>query len=124
MSDVRTCPCGSGEAFDRCCAPVLADVRAAPTAERLMRSRYTAFSLGDRAHLLASWHPTTRPDDLELDDLEWLGLTIVDVVPGGPWDDEGVVEFVARYRGASRGRIHERSRFVRERGRWLYVDGS
>jgi len=78
-----------------------------------------------RAHLLASWHPSTRPDDLVLDDVEWRGLTVLDAVAGGPWDDEGVVEFVARYRAQTRrGRVHERSTFVRERGRWLYVDGS
>lgn len=90
-----------------------------------MRSRYSAFTVGDRAYLLATWHPSTRPAGLDLDDdVEWRRLTVLDTSAGGPWDETGTVEFVAAYRtAAGRGRLHERSRFVREGGRWSYVDG-
>jgi SEC-C motif-containing protein len=90
-----------------------------------MRSRYSAFAAGLAPHLLATWHPSTRPADLDLaDDTTWRRLQIVDVVAGGPDDVEGVVEFRASYRTpAGAGLIHERSRFVREEGHWFYVDG-
>ncbi|MFC0531221.1 YchJ family protein [Phytohabitans kaempferiae] len=96
------------------------------TAEGLMRSRFEAFRDGDAAWLLASWHPSTRPARLDLaDNPTWRRLQIVDTVDGGPDDAEGVVEFRASYLvdGASRVR-QERSRFVREGGRWYYVDGT
>ncbi|WP_341769712.1 YchJ family protein [Agromyces protaetiae] len=90
-----------------------------------MRSRYTAFAVGAADYLLATWHPTTRPAALDLDDrLEWNGLTILATERGGPFDSDGTVEFVARYReGDERGRLHEVSRFRREGGRWYYLDG-
>lgn len=90
-----------------------------------MRSRYTAFALGDEPYLLSSWHPSTRPGRLDLDpDTQWRRLRIVDRVAGGPFDREGVVEFEASWRqGTERGTLHERSRFVREDRRWQYVDG-
>ncbi|GEP69407.1 YchJ family protein [Cellulomonas soli] len=119
------CPCGSGDPWDACCGPVLDGSRAAATAEALMRSRYSAFAVGDRAYLLATWHPSTRPAELDLDDdVEWRRLTVLGTSAGGPWDETGTVEFVAAYRTSDgRGRLHERSRFVREGGRWSYVDG-
>ena len=86
-----------------------------------MRSRFSAFARGDEAYLLRSWHPSTRPSSLELDaDLEWRRLQIVDTADGGADDAEGIVEFRARYAG---GALHERSRFTRRAGRWLYLDG-
>lgn len=90
-----------------------------------MRSRYTAFAVGDVASLLRSWHPSTRPARLDLDThTRWLHLSIDDVVPGGPFDDAGIVEFTATFRGPhGRGSQHERSRFVRQDGAWFYVDG-
>ena len=96
------------------------------TAEAHMRSRYSAFAVGDTAYLLESWHPSTRPSTLELDpEIAWRRLDIVDTVGGGPFDDTGIVEFAAHYRsGGERGVQHERSRFVREDGRWYYVDGA
>lgn len=120
----QRCPCGSGDLFDACCGPVLAG-RPAPTAERLMRSRYTAFAIGDAGYLLRSWHPSTRPTSLDLDpEVRWLRLDILAKVGGGPFDAEGVVEFEAIHRDANgRGVLHERSRFVREHGHWYYVDG-
>ncbi|MBO9644847.1 MAG: hypothetical protein J7603_17180 [Pseudacidovorax sp.] len=136
---VRPCPCGrKGRgrplAFADCCGRFLADPqtpaeeRAArvPDAETLMRSRYSAYGLGDEAWLLATWHPRTRPASLQLADstpVQWLGLDMRAHLPLGA--DRAEVEFVARSRdGTGRAsRLHERSRFVREDGRWYYVDG-
>ncbi len=88
-----------------------------------MRSRYTAFVCADEAHLLASWHPATRPEAVGVGAQEWLGLEVLDVVAGGPDDDNGIVEFEATFRDADeRVRVlHERSTFLRDGGRWLYV---
>lgn len=92
-----------------------------------MRSRYSAYVLGLVDYLLATWHPDTRPATLDLDDAaatRWLGLEVKRHAVTGP--DSAVVEFVARYRhgGAPAVRLHEISRFVREGGRWYYVDGT
>ncbi|CAD5989793.1 protein of unknown function [Agreia sp. COWG] len=94
-----------------------------------MRSRYSAFSVGDVFYLLRSWHPATRSRSLELDDdTRWLWLEIVRTEAGGERDEEGVVEFRAKYRvdapgGRSSGVQHEVSRFSRVDGAWVYVDG-
>ncbi|MCB1692239.1 MAG: hypothetical protein KDI19_05695 [Pseudomonadales bacterium] len=90
-----------------------------------MRSRYTAYVIENEAYLLSSWHPSTRPRSVAFEPgQKWLGLTIKSVEAGGEDDDEGVVEFVARFRqGNTAHRMHERSRFSRVLGRWHYVDG-
>jgi SEC-C motif-containing protein len=90
-----------------------------------MRSRFSAFAVGDAAYLLASWHPRTRPRTLQLDpDQQWLRLEILGTVDGGLLQAEGVVEFRAHYRlDGRRGVLGERSRFRREDGRWTYLDG-
>lgn len=110
--------------FGSCCGPVLAS-GSAPTAVRLMRSRFTAFATADAKHLLRTWHPSTRPNRLDLDDgIRWQRLDILDQEQGGPFDGRGVVEFEAFYRDEhGRGALRERSRFVREGRIWLYVDG-
>lgn len=122
---VHACPCGSGRPFAACCERALSGQRPAPDAEALMRSRYVAYSLGDAAYLLATWHPRTRPETLDLETqprVKWIGLEIrahrqLD-------DDHAEVEFIARYRINGRAqRLHETSRFVRENGSWYYVDG-
>ena len=125
MSD--SCPCGSGRAFADCCGPLHAGNAQAASAEALMRSRYSAFARADVDYLRQSWHPDTRPAVIDLEDAartRWLGLEIkrhavVD-------DDHATVEFVARWKvgGAPATRLHEISRFVREDGRWYYVDGT
>ncbi|GAB2875722.1 YchJ family protein [Myroides odoratimimus subsp. xuanwuensis] len=119
------CPCGSGDAYDACCGPLHRQQRQAGTAEELMRSRYSAYAVGDLDHVFRTWHPRTRPDDLTADPgLEWLGLEVVEVVAGGPDDVEGVVAFRARFRTAAGvDELVERSRFARRGGRWVYVDG-
>ena len=129
MLDDQPCPCGTGERFVGCCGPLL-DGHPAPTAEALMRSRYTAFALAGRHpacadHLWRSWHPSSRPDEVTPDPgQQWQGLRILDVVDGSADDEAGEVTFEARWReGSSRGVLHERSTFVRRGGRWVYLDG-
>ncbi|MFW5875746.1 MAG: YchJ family protein [Myxococcota bacterium] len=125
------CPCGSGADLDGCCGPILAGDRKAATAEALMRSRYSAYALKKPSHIVESNDPRTR-DSVDLDAVrgwaertEWLGLEVLDTAAGGEDDDEGEVEFVARFRD-ERGREHshhERARFIRKEGRWYFHDG-
>ena len=124
MSETR-CPCLSGLTYDACCGRLHAGTATAQTAEQLMRSRFSAFAVGDPDYLLASWHPTTRPATLELDDdRRWYRLDILATRDGGPFDTHGVVEFEAFYRAPTgAGSQHEVSRFAREDRRWFYLDG-
>jgi SEC-C motif domain protein len=132
------CACGRRDRRHRalssalCCGPYLADFesRPAPDAESLMRSRYSAFVLQRADYLLATWHPSTRPASLDFEPgMRWLGLEVRARSQSDA--DHAEVEFVARHRlgGAAAGRLHERSRFVREpagegeMGRWYYLDG-
>ena len=126
------CPCGRTDARARpmtyaaCCGRYLDhwDEQPAPDAESLMRSRYSAFVLQRADYLLATWHAPQRPPSVDFDaGARWLGLEVRSARATG--DDTAEVEFVARYRvgGGSAVRLHERSRFVRVDGRWLYVDG-
>ncbi|WP_396898211.1 YchJ family protein [Mycolicibacterium sp.] len=121
-----TCPCGSGDPYESCCGPLHSGERTAPTALALMRSRFSAFALGDAGYLMTSWHPSTRPRHLDLDTtIVWRRLQIVDTEAGGVDDATGIVEFRAAYvQDGVRGVLHERSRFTRSnRGAWLYLDG-
>lgn len=125
MTPDTPCPCGSGRALAACCGRYHAG--ALPeNAERLMRSRYSAYVLGDEAYLLATWHPATRPASLDLErepTVKWLGLTVKRHEDAG--DGTALVEFVARWKVAGRAtRMHETSRFLREDGRWYYHSGT
>ena len=123
MKATDPCPCGSGLAYDPCCGRLHAG-DLAPTAEALLRSRYSAFVLYNEPYLLATWHPNQRPASVSFDrQQKWLGLKIVSARTTSA--DTAEVEFIARYRvgGASAARLHECSRFVREGDRWLYIDG-
>ncbi|MCK7637114.1 SEC-C domain-containing protein [Corynebacterium sp. P7202] len=127
IGDETRCPCGSGDVFDSCCGPILAGTRRAPTAEALMRSRYTAFRVGDVDHLNVSWHPDTRPVDLSIDpEISFIRLIVHDTTGGGPFDTTGRVHFTAVYRTATgeRGTQEENSTFTRLDGRWVYVDAT
>lgn len=88
-----------------------------------MRSRYSAFALDDADYVLRSWHPDTRPESVEPDpQMRWTGLDVLESRGGGLFDAEGVVEFRAHYRDHGRpGEMHERSRFVRHDGGWVYL---
>ena len=125
LSPDAGCPCGGG-LFRRCCGPLLAGA-VAPTAERLMRSRFTAFALGDAGYLQATWHPSTSPERLDLDDtIRWERLEILATTGGGEGDERGTVEFRAHWRDEADGHagdLHETSRFRRAGERWWYVDG-
>jgi SEC-C motif-containing protein len=126
MSELKVslpCPCGLHLEYTVCCGRWHAG-EPAPTAEALMRSRYTAYVLQIEAYLLASWHHSKRPRSVPFETgTKWLGLKLV--AARALSADSAQVEFIARYRvgGGSARRLHERSRFVRAAGRWLYVDG-
>lgn len=93
------------------------------TAEQLMRSRFSAFAVGDTADLLQTWHPATRPSRLTLDTRQWRQLEILSTDRGSLFDTTGSVEFRAHYRESGRpSTLPERSRFVREDGQWVYLD--
>ncbi len=125
---IEPCPCGSGRAYAECCGPIIAGKAKAPTAEALMRSRYTAYAKGAVDHILSS---CVQDDGIDAEatrdwseSADWKGLTIVRTEKGGPGDDEGVVEFVARYEmDGLKEEHHETARFVREGGAWLYDSG-
>jgi SEC-C motif-containing protein len=125
ISPPNLCPCGSGTSYAECCGRYLDGAEAAPTAEALMRSRYTAYTLKREEYLLATWHAATRPAALGLQQeapTKWLGLE----VRRHEQQDaaHAVVEFIARYKVQGRAhRLHETSRFVREAGHWFYVEG-
>lgn len=123
--DTTPCRCGSGQPFADCCEPYLTDNAQAQTAEALMRSRYVAYTQGLEPYLLSTWHSTTRPAALKLNEEplpNWIGLSIKRHESQD--DDHAIVEFVARYKIGGRAyRLHETSRFIRVGGRWFYVDG-
>ncbi len=125
-SDV--CTCGRPAYFDACCGLYLDHGLAAPNAEALMRSRYSAYVLGRETYLLATWHLATRPTALHLNEEAAIGGTrwiSLDVKRHEQQDEtHAIVEFIARYKVNGRAqRLHEISRFVREGGRWFYVEG-
>jgi SEC-C motif domain protein len=129
QAQARPCPCDSGESYAQCCGVfhqafgVDASCNA-PTPEALMRSRYSAYTLGLADYLLATWHPATSPGELNMAPVKWLGLEVLHADAVG---DAGVVSFVARFKDYGHSgraeRLQETSRFVRVDGRWLYIDG-
>lgn len=130
VNAAAACPCGreakgKAVAYSACCGRFVDhwDTSPAPDAEHLMRSRYTAFVRENAPYLLATWHHSQRPPELAFEPgAKWLGLQVKHFAAADA--DTAEVEFVARFRVAGRAvRLHERSRFVREDGRWFYVDG-
>ena len=131
------CPCGNQLLYTDCCAPYVTGKALASTAEALMRSRYTAYSLGQVDYLIATWQSKggQMRDRVSLlpstQQTRWLSLTIVKIQKGQVQDKQGVVEFVALYQtigqntqdSAAVQQLHERSRFIQTKGQWLYVDG-
>ncbi|MBE08671.1 MAG: hypothetical protein CMM35_00045 [Rhodospirillaceae bacterium] len=121
------CPCGSGAVIEVCCGPIVDGKVLALTAEALMRSRYTAFVLGDLVHIERTYAQEKRElgktSSFERD-IEWVKLEILDKVGGGKEAATGIVEFAAHYQlNGRKGVHHERSNFRRDRGCWVYVDG-
>ncbi|HVU15876.1 MAG TPA: YchJ family protein [Candidatus Didemnitutus sp.] len=124
---MSNCPCGSGRSFEECCGPILAGTPA-PTAEALMRSRYTAYVKHDIAHLERTLSVAQRKDFSAdsakqwAETSEWLGLTILRTEKGGEQDDAGAVEFSAKFRAEGQDHEHvEAALFNREEGRWVYA---
>ncbi|HEX7775358.1 MAG TPA: YchJ family protein [Parvibaculum sp.] len=130
MTETRTCPCASGKSFAECCEPYLTGKALPPTAEALMRSRYSAFATHNIPYLEETLKPGTRGDfDAKsagewARSSEWTGLQIRHVEAGGAGDTTGEVEFVALFRQEGQDRVHhETGKFEKEGGRWFYVDG-
>ena len=124
------CACGSGMPYAECCETYLSGQKNAPTAEALMRSRYTAYTFNDMDYIARTWHPATCPTlhdsnpDGATEKMQWLGLEIIASEAGTVQDAEGVVEFVAHYQAQGvTGKMHEVSRFRREGDAWRYLDG-
>ena len=123
------CPCGSKKAEQYCCGMYLSGKKLPETAEKLMRSRYTAFVRGNVDYLITTLHPEQRQaDDRQelmgsIKNTQWLGLTILDTKKGKKNDTTGTVEFEAIYQVTEPKQLHERSRFTKTNGRWFYVDG-
>ncbi|GAA1933449.1 YchJ family protein [Kitasatospora viridis] len=121
----KACPCGLPADYADCCGRLHRGLARATSAEQLMRSRYSAFVVRDTAYLLRSWHPDTRPAELELGpEPVWERLEILGSTEGGPFHTAGTVEFRAHFRehGVA-GSLHENSRFLRHEGDWVYLDG-
>lgn len=122
-----TCPCGSGVPFEKCCGPYLSGEQLPETAEQLMRSRYTAYTLKDEDYILKTWHNSTRPKSLSLEEdkpIKWIRLEVFSGISGGEKDSEGYVEFMAHYKLQGKAqRLYEMSHFLKEKGKWYYVDG-
>lgn len=125
MTDKNICPCNSGTPYASCCEPLITWSHIAPTAESLMRSRYTAYVVRNVDYLLKTWHSSTRPATIDPATIpEWYGLQIVRTEAGSKEDDHGVVEFKATSLSQKKiWRLHEVSRFMKEDGQWFYVDG-
>ena len=124
------CPCGSGLSYSACCEPIISGKKDAETAQKLMRSRYTAFTQANVDYLMRSHSAKTRPVK-ERKNIEtwtksvvWMGLTILNNKNGETNDETGYVEFKAIYlENGNPQQIHEKSFFQRENGKWLYVSG-
>jgi SEC-C motif domain protein len=120
--DGLACPCGLGDGYESCCGRLHAGAPA-PTAESLMRSRYSAYAAGDAGYLLRTWHPSARPRTLSLDPaLRWTRLAVLETRDGGLFDATGTVQFRAMYvQQGQRGVLAETSRFVRHDRHWTYL---
>ena len=116
------CPCQSGKTFATCCGPLLTGDKEAKTPESLMRSRYTAYVKRNTKYLINTWHPSTRPANIDSGSIpNWYNLI---VKKKGQDGNKGLVEFIAVARSRNKEFIlHEISHFVKEDGLWLYVDG-
>jgi len=122
------CPCGSQKEYNNCCGAIINGERDASTAEELMRSRYTAFTLADGNYLLKSHHSLKRPSTKEKKEIEkwaksvsWVGLTVISKKDGQQNDSTGYVEFKALFMEDGKiNDIYENSLFKRENGKWVY----
>ncbi|MFB7914387.1 YchJ family protein [Streptomyces sp. NPDC056061] len=116
------CPCGLPGSYADCCGRLHAGAPA-PTCEALMRSRYTAFAVRDEAYLLRTWHPDTRPPAVDFEPgTRWVRLEILETTDGSAFHTAGTVTFRAHFTvGGRPDSLHEKSRFVRSGGAWVYA---
>lgn len=123
--DIKDCPCGSGQDYMQCCGRYIETGDLPQCPEQLMRSRYTAYVTCNSDYLLQTWHTETKPMHLELEqEINWLSLEIIDCQISNSNENEGYVEFMARFTNNGRTLIlHEHSRFHRVNRQWFYVDG-
>ncbi|GAA0408637.1 YchJ family metal-binding protein [Microbispora corallina] len=117
------CPCGLPSPYEDCCGRFHRGAASATTAEALMRSRFSAFSVGDAGYLLRTWHPSTRPPRVDLDRrVSWTRLEILGTTGGSVVHTDGTVRFRAHYVDCGvDGHMDEHSRFVRHDGDWTYL---
>jgi SEC-C motif-containing protein len=124
------CPCNPFSLYENCCAKAHHDILQVTTAEQLMRSRYSAFVLGNIAYLQYSHHSSKRPDKKEAQQIEswtnsvnWIKLVVLQTAEGLENESMGIVAFKAFYRENNKVQvIHENSRFCKENGHWVYLD--
>lgn len=143
--ETQPCPCGSRRKYARCCGQYLEGAKVAPTAEALMRSRYTAFYIGNTEYLVATHHPEHRADNEQetlqqsMHNTRWTNLIVLKTQKGQKKDKTGTVEFVAAYQNTAAtlaatkletdspsrqiAQLHEKSQFIREHGQWFYTQG-
>lgn len=129
MAETQPCPCGTEKSLPSCCLPIIQGKQEAPTAESLLRARYTAFTRGDVDFIIETHHSKTR-SELRREDIEdwsknslWLSLEILASEKGQATDDAGVVDFHAQYRSDGKLNDHwERSLFEKENGKWRFLD--
>ena len=127
ITPTTPCLCGSGLVYGECCSPFHTGEKIPVTAEALMRSRYTAYVLRDVAYLQATWQETKRPKviDFSHENIEWLRLEVIETKKGGAADSKGLVTFKAFYQQEGEEcAMNEISRFVKQSGRWFYLDGT
>ncbi len=124
------CPCGLESDYESCCERYHLGAAIAPTAEVLMRSRYSAYVRGHVDYLVSSTHPSARTKNLAdayrqtSDSIQWIGLEVYSTSQGGEGDQTGKVEFKATYLHSGDSAVHhEHSRFKRHSGKWHYFDG-
>ncbi|WP_424535468.1 YchJ family protein [Sphaerisporangium viridialbum] len=117
------CPCGLPASYQDCCGRLHRGEGTASTAEQLMRSRFSAFGVGDKAYLLRTWHPADRPPRIGFDKgLRWTHLEILDSTGGTAFHTEGTVRFRAHYVDHGRpDHMEENSHFTRLDGHWVYT---
>lgn len=124
---ITSCPCCSGLDYSQCCEPFHLDKKIPATAQELMRSRYSAYTLQDANYLLATWEASKKPKaiDFSKEHIEWQRLEIIDTKKGGINDAKGIVAFKAFYNQHGQDHVmNEISRFIKLKGRWFYFDGT
>ena len=130
-AEKKDCPCCSEKPYAECCAPYISGTVPAPTAEALMRSRYTAYATGDVDYIKKTMGPAIKAKEFDRESVEkwaneseWLGLSIVTTAKGSENDTEGTVEFIAQYSDGKNEQIHhESAEFRKIDGAWYFIDG-